>query len=243
VGEGADVVLLSLPDGAVVRDVLLGEGDLAARLAAGAVVVDLSSSAPSGTVELGARLAERGIALLDAPVSGGVARARTGELAMMVGGEAAVLDRVRPVLATLATRVFATGRLGSGHALKALNNYVSATGLLAALEAIDVAARFEIDPELALEVLNASSGRNNSTESKVAQFVLSGSYGSGFALGLMAKDLRLARALAEELGAPAGLLEASSALWDRGSEAVPAATDHTAIGRALGLDAGSADPA
>src|SRR5690606_3310055 len=151
---------------------------------------------------LGAELAKRGIDMIDAPVSGGVRRAITGELAVMIGGEPAVIERCRPVLDALGKQLFAVGKLGAGDAMKCLNNYVSAAGLLAAAEGLVAAQRFGLEPKKALEVLNASTGKNNSTEHKFAQFILSRTFGSGFSLGLMAKDLRTALELARQVHAP-----------------------------------------
>lgn len=161
---GAEVVITMLPDGRIVRDVLLGSGGVAQAMAPGGLVVDMSSSAPLGTRTLAEELAGGGLSLIDAPVSGGVRRAVDGTLAIMAGGEAAQIERARPLLDAMGRSVFATGPVGSGHAAKALNNYVSAAGLAAACEAAIVAERFGVDPAVLVDVLNASTGRNNSTE-------------------------------------------------------------------------------
>src|SRR5262249_58157842 len=143
-----------LPDGVAVRHAVLGPGDaLRGGLAAGAVVVDMGSSSPTGTRALGATLAADGIGMLDAPVSGGVRRAVDGTLSVMVGGDAALVDRCRPLFAAVGERVFECGPLGSGHAMKALNNLVSAAGLLIASEPLLVRRRFGLDPARMLEVL------------------------------------------------------------------------------------------
>jgi 3-hydroxyisobutyrate dehydrogenase len=165
-----------LPDGEAVRAALLEPDGLASHLQPGALVVDMGSSQPFGTATLAAELAALGVRLIDAPVSGGVARAETGELAIMAGGEPADVDRARPQLGVLGSRIFHVGPVGAGHALKALNNFVSAAGLTAVLEALHAAERFGIDPETLAEVLNVSSGRNNATETKLRQFILSGTY-------------------------------------------------------------------
>ncbi len=156
-------------------------------LAKDALIIDMSSSVPVDTQSLGKTLAERGIGLVDAPVSGGVRRAIDGTLAIMAGGDAALVERARPVLQAMAKSVFATGPLGSGHAMKALNNYVSAAGLVAACEALLVGRRFGLQPDTIIDVLNASTGKNNSTDVKMKQFVISESFASGFSLALMAK--------------------------------------------------------
>lgn len=236
---GVDALLLCLPDGAAVTDLMLGGGALAKRMRRGTVLVDLSSSSPDGTVTLGSALHERGVAMIDAPVSGGVERAWKGELTMMAGGEPDAIEHCRGVFDAVASQVFVTGQLGSGHASKALNNYVSAAGLLASLEALAAAERFGVDPEVVLQVINASSGRNNSTETKISQFVFSETFASGFALALMAKDVRTAQRLARDLGVSARLLDVCAELWDEGAARAPVAADHTEVGRVLGLGAAS----
>ena len=228
----SDVVITMLPDGGAVRAVVAEAADrLLGSLGAGAVLVDMSSSAPTGTQELGRMLAEHAIAMLDAPVSGGVARAESGDLSIMVGGEPAVIDRCRPLLALLGRQVFETGPLGSGHALKALNNLVSAAGLIAATEALLIGRRFGLDPERMIDVFNASSGRNNSTEHKFKQFVFSRSFDSGFALDLMVKDLATALDLAQATQTPARFSAVCRDLWAAGRGELGAGADHTAIVR------------
>ena len=219
-----------LPDGDTVRAVLAEAGD---ALRPGTVVVDMSSSAPTGTRDLGRVLAAQGVTLIDAPVSGGVAKARAGTVAIMAGGPSEAIDRVLPLLEAMGSRVFRTGDLGSAHAVKALNNYVSAAGLQAACEALLVAEAFGIDGGILVDVLNASTGRNNATEVKMKPFVLSGTFASGFALGLMAKDIRTARDLAAAVGVEPRGLVASADLWSRAADALPEG-DHTEIHCVLG---------
>jgi 3-hydroxyisobutyrate dehydrogenase len=234
IGGLCDVLILMLPDGKIVRDFLLAEGagpTPADALKPGSIVIDMSSSAPLGTRDVGAVLAERHVALVDAPVSGGVARARTGTLAVMAGGEAATIERLQPIFARLAKTVTHVGPLGSGHAMKALNNYVSAAGLLAACEALRVAETFGIEGERVIEVLNASTGRNNSTEHKIGQFVLSGTYASGFTLGLMRKDLATALDLAHQMKVDLPLAEHFVGIWADAERKLGRAADHTEIDR------------
>jgi len=228
-GSVSDIVITMLPNGDIVAQTARA---LAEALAEGSVLIDMSSSAPLGTIALGKTLAARGIGLLDAPVSGGVRRAVTGELAIMIAGDETAIARVRPILEVLG-RLFPVGRLGSAHALKALNNFVSAAGLAAACEALLVAERFGIEPDLVVEVLNNSTGRNNSTETKLRPFVLSGRFDAGFAAALMAKDIGIAAKLARDLDVPAPMLEASAGLWAEAAAALPAGSDHTAIYRHL----------
>ena len=236
--ERSDVVITMLPDGGVVRAVVAGSGAgsadrLLGALRTGSVLIDMSSSSPTGTQALGRTLAEHGIALLDAPVSGGVARAVTGALTVMVGGDAAVITRCRPLFEIIGQQVFATGPLGSAHALKALNNLVSAAGLIAAAEALLIGRRFGLDPERMIDVFNASTARNNSTENKFKQFVFSRSFASGFALDLMVKDLATALELAHTTETPARFSAACHELWDAAQRELGGGADHTAIVRWL----------
>ncbi|WP_280948425.1 NAD(P)-dependent oxidoreductase [Methylobacterium tarhaniae] len=227
--EQAALVVTMLPDGKTVRAALTGPEGVAGRLAPGAIVVDMSSSAPVGTRELAQELADAGIVLLDAPVSGGVRRAVDGTLAIMVGGDKIAAATVRPLLERLGTAIFETGPIGSGHAMKALNNYVSAAGLTAACEALRIGERFGLDPELMTDILNVSTGRNNATDVKLKPYVIPKSFTSGFTMALMAKDLRTADDLALHEGIPAPLSRTIAALWQRALEELGTEADHTAI--------------
>ncbi len=233
VAEGAELVVTMLPDGKAVRTAVLGEGGLAGAMAGGTVLADMSTSYPLETTQLGGDLEGTGITLVDAPVSGGVWRAELGKLTIMAGGDAGALDRVEPALSAMGT-VYRTGPQGSGHAMKVLNNYLSASGLAAACEAVRIGKRFGLDPDLMADVFNVSTGRNNATEVKLKQQVNSGRYASGFAMGLMAKDLRMAAALAHDLGSEAPGLDACAELYARAVEALGEAADHTEVMRLIG---------
>ena len=238
--RGADILVTMLPNGAVVREVLIGSGEAAAALAPGSLIVDMSSSAPLGTRALAAELSGLGLHLVDAPVSGGVRRALDGTLAIMAGGEAADIDRARPLFEAMGKAVFPTGPVGSGHAAKALNNYVSAAGLAAACEAAIVAERFGIDPAVLVDVLNASTGRNNSTEVKMKPFILSRTFASGFSMALMAKDLATAADLGRELGVATAGARRAAEMWTAASQALGPSADHTEIFRYLERESGLA---
>jgi 3-hydroxyisobutyrate dehydrogenase len=200
--------------------------------AAGAWIVDMSSSEPMRTRELAALLSAKGLSLADAPVSGGVKKALDGSLTIMFGGSDAALAHCTPLLETMGTSLFRTGDVGSGHAMKALNNFVSAAGLIATVEALHIGRKFGLDPATMNRILNASTGKNNTTEKKVEHFMLSGAFNSGFALALMAKDVGIAINLAEKLGVPAQQGKACYELW---REAALKATgaDHTEMFRLL----------
>src|SRR5438094_6420729 len=178
----ADIVIMLLPNGKIVREAVSA---MRPHLRGGTILIDMSSSDPIGTRSLGAELIAAGTAFIDAPVSGGVRRAVNGTLAIMVGGDGATIDRVEPLLRATGSSIFRTGALGSGHAMKALNNYVSAAGLVAAVEALQVGRKFGLDPALMADILNASSGKNNTTELKLKQFIISETFDDGFPLRLM----------------------------------------------------------
>ena len=237
-GRSCRLVITMLPDGRAVRQVLTGDGGIAAALAPGSVVLEMTSAEPVGTRELSAQLKQSSIFLVDAPVSGGVKRAVEGTLAIMAGGEPAAIARCRPVLAALG-QVFVAGTSGSGHAVKALNNYLSAVALAATAEAMMAGESFGIDPKVMLEILNHSTGRNTATEQKYPAFVLTRKFNSGFALGLMAKDLRIALDLAEAVGTPASLLRECANLWKGAEGRLGFSADNTDIVKYL--EAGS-DP-
>ena len=227
-GRSSELVITILPDGHIVREVLLGVGGVAAGMSANALVIDMSSSSAVGTLETAALLAESGIGFIDAPVSGGVKKAVDGTLAIMAGGDAHLIDRVRPVLEVMG-KVFHTGPVGSGHAMKSLNNYLSAASLASACEAILAGKAFGLDPARMIEILNASSGRSNSTEHKFPGFILNKAYNSGFGIGLLAKDLRLARELMDCTGTPDTLLRACADIWQQAAERLGELADHTEV--------------
>ncbi len=229
----ADAVVTMLPNGKVVRAVA---DQMKPHLRPGTAIIEMSSSEPIATRRLGEELIAQGFEFVDAPVSGGIKRAIDGTLAIMVGGDDRTINRVEPLLKAMGRSIFRTGPLGSGHAVKALNNYVSGAGLIAAIEALDVGRAFGLDPNVLVDVLNASTGRNNSTEVKLKQFVISETYGSGFFLGLMAKDIRTAQILADELGVEVPLAERTADLWDDAARRLGDAADHTEVRRYLGKE-------
>jgi 3-hydroxyisobutyrate dehydrogenase len=226
--RGADVLVTMLPTSREVAQVL---AEAAPLLAPGAVVIEMSSGEPSATRALAADLASRGIAMVDAPVSGGVARAETGSLAIMTGGDAAALDRVDPLLRAMGTTITRCGEIGAGQAMKALNNLISAAGFLVSVEALLIGSRFGLDPAVMVDVLNASTGMNNSTQRKIKQFVLSRSFDSGFGLDLMVKDLSIALQVGRETATPAPLSAQTRELWAAAAGLLGPGQDHTAAAR------------
>jgi len=228
----SDIVVTMLPTSAHVEDALSGAHGVLAALAPNCLVMDMSSGVPAHTRRLAQMVADAGSHLVDAPVSGGVARARSGELAIMFGGADAYLARLRPLLSVLGSSILPTGDVGCGHAMKALNNLVSAGGFLIGVEALLVGQQFGLDPARMVDVLNASTGMNNSTQKKFKQFVLSRAFNSGFGLELMVKDVGIALGLAQDAGVPAPFSALCTQLWAAAAKTLGQGQDHTAMARA-----------
>jgi 3-hydroxyisobutyrate dehydrogenase len=225
----AEIVITMLPTSREVREALVEAqgGALVANLRKGTIVIDMSSADPVATRALGGELARRGIVLVDAPVSGGVPRAKDGTLAIMIGGDPAAVAAVKPVLAAMGKNLFEVGSLGCGHAMKALNNFLAATSSAAASEAIVIGQKFGLDPAVMTDVINSSTGRSFVSESLIKQHVLSGAFGTGFALGLLAKDVKIAADLAQQIGVDAPVGRLVSALWSEARDALGPEQDHS----------------
>lgn len=232
VGDGTQAVILSLPDSGVVEQVLLTEG-LLASLTRETVVIDMSSSDPARTRVLAGTAAERGVTLIDAPVSGGVSGAHARSLTIMVGGPEQVFTAVLPLLSAISPRVVHAGDVGAGHAVKALNNLMSAAHLIVSSEALIAGRRFGLDPAVMLEIINGSSGRSGSTQNKWPNYVLTERYDAGFSIALMVKDMKLALGIEHTTGTPATVSEAALAAWEAAAADLPPTADHTEIARWL----------
>ena len=219
-----------LPNSKIVRSVLLDEGLLDA-ITPGTLLLDMSSSAPTDTKEISATIAERGVHFVDAPVSGGVRGARAGSLTIVVGGEDGDVEAARPLLEVVGARALHVGGIGAGHALKALNNLLSAATLIATSEAVEAGRRFGLDPAVMIDAFNTSSGRSYSTEHKFPDFVLPGTYDDGFNINLMVKDIGCALDLAESTGSPSTVTEVIVEQWRKAAEDLPQDTDHTTIAK------------
>lgn len=235
----ADTIITMLPTSNIVAQVLGGPDGVLAALRPGALVIDMSSGVPSKTREISELVTAKGGRFIDAPVSGGVAKARTGELAIMVGGDADALAMAEPVLRVMGSTIVPTGPIGSAHAMKALNNLVSAGGFLIGVEALLIGQRFGLDPALMVDVLNASTGMNNSTQKKFKQFVLSRRFDAGFGLDLMIKDLGIALGIAHEGGTPAPFSALCREIWAAAGVTLGPGQDHTALARYCEKNSGS----
>ncbi|WP_051630459.1 NAD(P)-dependent oxidoreductase [Afifella pfennigii] len=238
----ADIVVLMLPTSREVRAVLMGESGedgLAARLAPGSLVVDSSSSDPLETRALGETLAKRSLVMVDAPVAGGVVFAKDGTLDILLGGTRDAIARAHPVVTCFGERLFPCGPLGAGHAMKVLNNFVNAEALITYAEALTVGLKFGLDLQVMMEALtSATTGRNHPLEKKIGRQVLTRDFATGMALSLIAKDVRLARGLADGVGMEAPVMASCLQLWQRGSKEIGAAVDQSEIVKLWEREAG-----
>ena len=228
--NGADCVVIIVPTSKQVGEAVEA---MLPSLKAGMLVIDMTSGQPGRTREIAAMLEGHVVAMIDCPVSGGVPRAKSGQLAIMVGGPAAEIDRAEPVLKAMGTSVYRCGDIGAGQAMKALNNLVSAGGYLIGIEALLIGQRFGLDPTTMVDVLNASSGMNNSTQKKFKEYVLSRRFDAGFGLDLMVKDLSIALEVGRETTTPAPFSALCREMWLAAATTLGPGVDHTAVAKML----------
>ena len=228
--SGADCVVMIVPTSKQVGEAVEA---MLPSLKPGMLVIDMTSGQPGRTREIAAMLAGHGVAMIDCPVSGGVPRAKSGQLAIMVGGPAAEIDRAEPVLKAMGTSIYRCGEIGAGQAMKALNNLVSAGGYLIGIEALLIGQRFGLDPTTMVDVLNASSGVNNSTQKKFKEYVLSRRFDAGFGLDLMVKDLSIALEVGRETTTPAPFSALCREMWLAAATTLGPGVDHTAVAKML----------
>ncbi|EFH13748.1 NAD(P)-dependent oxidoreductase [Teichococcus cervicalis] len=223
----ADALVFSLPFARDVEAVATAPGGLLARSDRKVVVIDTSTSDPGTTRRLAATLAAAGHALLDAPVSGGPSGAAAGSLTMMIGGEAADLEAVRPVLDALSAKAVHVGPSGAGNIAKLVNNMLVAAHLVTTGEAMRLAEAAGLPAEAALGVVNAATGRSAISEVMMPRWIVPGSFDSGFSAGLMRKDVTLAIALAAESGVELPLCAHAARLWEEARPRIADTDDFT----------------
>ncbi|MDB4881541.1 MAG: mmsB, partial [Gemmatimonadetes bacterium] len=224
--RGADVVITCFPVSADVESLLDGPDGLLAGFARGALLVDCTSGDPATSRRIAARLAEHGVGFLDAPVSGGTIGAESGTLTVMVGGDAALLDRARPVIAAFGKKIVHCGDVGAGDALKAVNNALLAVHIWSAAEGLAALARAGVKAEVALDVINASSGRSNASMNLFPERVLTRAFPRTFRLALLDKDVGIAAGVAREQKVPAPLLQLTADLFRIAHNALGEEADH-----------------
>ena len=224
--ENAEVVITCLPSSVEVEAILHGENGMLGSFRKGAVLIDCTSGDPPTSRSIAAELRGRGVDFIDAPVSGGTVAAKSGSLTVMWGGDAAVFERARPVIEAFGKKIVHAGPVGSGDALKAVNNALLAVHILSTAEGLAVLVKAGVDPKVALEVINASSGRSNSSENLIPQRVLTRAFPRTFRLALLDKDIGIASVLADDLHARAPVISLAAKRFHEAREMLGEEADH-----------------
>ncbi|MDQ6829513.1 MAG: NAD(P)-dependent oxidoreductase [Gemmatimonadota bacterium] len=224
--RGASVVITCLPKSSDVESILAGDDGLLAGLDRGATLVDCTSGDPASSRRIAAMLANRGVDFMDAPVSGGVKGAEAAQLTVMCGGDRAVFDRVYPVLDIFGEKIVHCGAVGAGDALKAVNNALLAIHIWSAAEGLVTLVKSGVSPTLALDVINASSGRSNSSQNLIPERVLTRAFPRTFRLALLDKDIGIAAEVAREAGVPSPLFQITAELFRVARAALGEEADH-----------------
>ncbi len=230
--QDTDITILMLPDSTIIDSLLwgsTGQAGIAEKLPKNSYLIDMSSSSPTSSKENNKKLAQLGIKFVDAPVSGGVKKAIDGSLSIIVGGQKTHFEELSPLLGCMGKSIVQVGDAGAAHAVKALNNYVSAAGLIAVSEALNAAAEFGLDTHVVNTVFNASTGRNNTTENKVENFMLNDAFNSGFSLTLMSKDVQIALKFIQDMNCYANLAQQCVATAKEADQKLGKGADHTAM--------------
>ena len=225
----ADVIILSLPNSEIVEQVMLGEGGLLSHARAGQIVLDTSTADPASTLRIAAALQDGPLRFVDGPVSGGPKAAHAGSMTMLLGGEAADIEKLAAVLDAITGKRVHVGPVSAGHSAKLFNNLLCGINLLAVGEAIRVARAAGLDIEQILDGVNAGSGRSGVTEVNCPTWILNGAFNSGFTMKLMRKDLRLAAEMIEKSGASAPLSLEALRLWSDSAVALADSEDFNRI--------------
>ncbi|HEY1953776.1 MAG TPA: NAD(P)-dependent oxidoreductase [Gemmatimonadaceae bacterium] len=224
--RGADVVITCLPSSVEVEAVLHGENGMLEALGRGSVVIDCTSGDPPTSRSIAAELGGRGVEFIDAPVSGGVVAAKSGTLTVMWGGEVTVFERVKQVIEAFGRKIVHAGPVGAGDALKAVNNALLAVHILSAAEGLAVLVKAGVDPKIALDVINASSGRSNSSENLIPQRVITRAFPRTFRLALLEKDIGIAAVMAEDLDVKTPLISLAAERFHEAREKLGEQADH-----------------
>ena len=224
--RGADVVITCLPSSAEVEAVLHGDHGMLDAFRKGAVLIDCTSGDPPTSRSIAAELGGRGVEFIDAPVSGGTSGAKAGTLTVMWGGEESVFERVRPVIEAFGKKIVHAGPVGAGDALKAVNNAMLAVHILSAAEGLAVLAKAGVDPRIALDVINASSGRSNTSENLFPQRVLTREFPRTFRLALLEKDIGIAALLATDLEVRTPIIALTAERFHEAREKLGEQADH-----------------
>jgi 3-hydroxyisobutyrate dehydrogenase len=222
----AAVVVTCLPSSVEVEAVLHGENGILEAIRKGAVLIDCTSGDPPTSRSIAAELGGRGVEFIDAPVSGGTTAAKAGTLTVMWGGEITVFERVRPVIEAFGKKIVHAGPVGAGDALKAVNNALLAVHILSAAEGLAILVKAGVDPKVALDVINASSGRSNSSENLIPQRVLTRAFPRTFRLALLEKDIAIAAVMADDLKAKTPVIALTAERFHEAREKLGESADH-----------------
>jgi len=236
--QNADVVITCLPSSGEVREVLEREDGLLGVMAAGSILVDCTSGDPAASRDFAKTLRGRGVAFIDAPVSGGVAGAKAGTLTVMCGGDAEALERARPALEAFGKKIVLCGPVGSGHAVKAVSNALLAVHVLSTAEALAALTRLGVSAAVALDVINASAGRSNASQNLFPERVLTRAFPRTFRLALLDKDIGIATKLASEAGTPIPLIDLAARLIHEARVELGEEADHVEAAKTVERRAG-----
>ncbi|MFO7970968.1 MAG: NAD(P)-dependent oxidoreductase [Desulfobacterales bacterium] len=202
VAERGNPVITILPNSEIVEDVVFGDEGVMAGAAEGSVLIEMTTAYPMSTLKIAKELEKKSMLMLDAPVSGGVVGAEKGTLSIIVGGDQDLFDQCMPLFEIMGKNIFYMGAVGSGHTMKAVNNFLSGCSMVATSEAVALATKAGLDPKRVVDVLQVSTGRSYSTEWKFPRFVLTRQFDDGFRIELFNKDLDILTRLGRELKVP-----------------------------------------
>lgn len=225
----ADVLILSLPTSAIVEEVVLGNGGVAASAKPGLIVVDTTTAEPNSTRKVAAALKEVKVGMVDGPVSGGPKGAASATMTMVLGGSDEDVAAVEPILAVMSAKRVHVGPVGAGHVTKIINNLLTGIHLLATSEAVRAAESVGVDPEKLIEALSGGSGRNSATLTNYPTWILNNRFDSGFTMKLMRKDVRLAMDLLKSQGVNAPIAVEAGRLWAESAQFIGDAEDFNRI--------------
>ena len=218
IAELSDIVITMLPSGRPVQEIALGDNGLIHGFKPGSLLLDTSSSEPDLTIETAKVLHEKGVDMVDAPVSGAQWGAEAAELVFMVGGKEESVSRVQPLLKIMGNRVFHLGPVGAGHTMKSINNLITAVTFLATTEGLIIGKKAGLDPEVMTDVLNESTGMSWISQTQIKQRITSRKFDDPFKLALMFKDVNIAAEKARELGLDVQLSFKGRDIWEKAAE-------------------------
>ena len=225
----SDVLILSLPTSAIVEEVVLGEGGVAASAKPGLIVVDTTTADPNSTRKVAAALSAVKVGLVDGPVSGGPKGAATATMTMVLGGSDEDVAAVEPILSVMSAKRVHVGPVGAGHVTKIINNLLTGVHLLATSEAVRAAEAAGVNPEKLIEALSGGSGRNSATMTNYPTWIFNNTFDSGFTMKLMRKDVRLAMELLSSQGVNAPIAAEAGRLWAESAKTIGDAEDFNRI--------------